>query len=431
MSVNQAAAGAPPVNRWVQLVVGVICMVMIANLQYGWSFFVAPMSEAHGWSRAAIQWAFFIFVFTETWLVPVEGWFVDKLGPRIVVMFGAILVAIAWVINSVATTLPVLYFAAIVAGIGAGCVYGTCVGNALKWFADRRGLAAGLTAAGFGAGAAITTVPIIYTIDVFGYQSAFFWFGLGQGAIILLLSPLLKAPLPGQVPLSTKKKVIQTTRDFKPMEVLKAPLFWVLYVMFTLVAAGGMMATAQFALIAADWGVANVVVFGIASTLVVANIVDNILNGVARPFFGWVSDQIGREITMFMVFSAGALCLLGAAAFGPNNPVMFVIFFGLIFFTWGEIYSLFPATCTDSFGSKYAATNAGMLYTAKGTATFFAAPLAVLLMNSTGSWDAVFWTAAIMDVVAAVMAILVLKPMRMAHRAAFAIPSPAAPQAAE
>jgi len=431
MSVNQAAAqSAPPVNRWLQLTIGIVCMVMIANLQYGWSFFVGPMTEAHGWSRAAIQWAFFIFVFTETWLVPVEGWFVDKLGPRIVVQFGAVLVAAAWALNSVATTLPLLYLGSIISGIGAGCVYGTCVGNALKWFADRRGLAAGLTAAGFGAGAAITTIPIIYTIDTYGYQSAFLWFGLGQGAVILLLSPFLRAPVPGQVPQSAKKKVIQTTRDFAPGEVLKAPLFWVLYVMFTMVAAGGMMATAQFALIAADWGVANVIVFGIASTLIVANTVDNILNGVARPFFGWVSDQIGREITMFIVFSAGALCLLGAVTFG-QDPVMFVIFFGLVFFTWGEIYSLFPATCTDSFGSKYAATNAGMLYTAKGTATFFAAPLAVLLMNSTGSWDAVFWIAAGMDVVAALMAILVLRPMRMAHRAAFAVPSPAAAQAAE
>jgi OFA family oxalate/formate antiporter-like MFS transporter len=430
MSVNQAAAGAPPVNRWAQLVVGIICMVMIANLQYGWSFFVAPMTEAHGWSRAAIQWAFFIFVFTETWLVPVEGWFVDKLGPRIVVQFGAVLVAIAWVLNSVATTLPLLYLGAIIAGVGAGCVYGTCVGNALKWFADRRGLAAGLTAAGFGAGAAITTIPIIYTIDTAGYQAAFFWFGLGQGAVILLLSPFLKAPLPGQVPQSAKKKVIQTTRDFTPGEVVKAPLFWVLYVMFTMVAAGGMMVTAQFALIAADWGVTNVIVFGIASTLIVANTVDNILNGVARPFFGWVSDQIGREITMFMVFSAGAVCLFVAPMVG-QNPVLFVISFGLIFFTWGEIYSLFPATCTDSFGAKYAATNAGMLYTAKGTATLFAAPLAVLLMTSTGGWDTVFWIASAMNVVSALMAVFVLRPMRESHRAAFAVQPQGAPQAAE
>jgi OFA family oxalate/formate antiporter-like MFS transporter len=431
MSNQAAASDAPPVNRWTQLIIGVVCMIMIANLQYGWSFFVGPMDQAHGWGRAAIQWAFFIFVFTETWLVPVEGWFVDKFGPRIVVQVGAVLVAIAWVMNSFATTLPVLYLAAIVAGVGAGCVYGTCVGNALKWFADRRGLAAGLTAAGFGAGAALTTIPIIYVIENYGYQSAFFWFGLVQGAVILMLSPFLKAPQKGQVPAAAKKKVIQTARDFTPGEMVRTPLFWVLYLMFTMVAAGGLMATAQFALIAADWGVATVVVFGIGTTLVVANTVDNILNGVARPFFGWVSDQIGREITMFIVFAAGALCLLGAAAFGPNNPVMFVIFFGLIFFTWGEIYSLFPATCTDSFGSKYAATNAGILYTAKGTATFFAAPLAVLLMTNTGSWDAVFWIAASMDAVAAVMAILVLRPMRSAHRAASSAPQTAAAQAAE
>ena len=430
MSVNQvAASGAPPVNRWHQLIIGIICMVMIANLQYGWTFFVGPMREANGWSLPAVQWAFFIFVFTETWLVPVEGWFVDKLGPRIVVQFGAVLVAVAWVINSVASTLPVLYLAAIVAGVGAGCVYGTCVGNALKWFADRRGLAAGLTAAGFGAGAAATTIPIIYTIQTYGYQSAFLWFGLAQGVVILFLSPLLKAPQPGQVPPSSKKKVIQTARDFTPGEMLKTPLFWVLYVMFTLVATGGLTATAQLAPIVGDWGLAGALVFGFA-LLQTAAFVDNILNGLARPFFGWVSDQIGREITMFIVFSLGAVFLFIAPSIG-REPLTFVIVFGLIFFTWGEIYSLFPATCTDSFGSKYAATNAGLLYTAKGTATLFAAPLAALLVGVTGEWDTVFWIAAIMNVAAALMAIFVLRPMRMSHTAAFAKPAAAAPQAAE
>jgi len=434
MSVNQAAAkDAPPVNRWFQLVVGIVCMVMIANLQYGWTYFVVPMNEAHQWGIPAIQVAFSLFVLTETWLIPIEGWFVDKYGPRVVVIAGGIFVALGWMMNAWADSLFLLYAAAIVSGIGAGCVYGTCVGNALKWFGDRRGLAAGLTAMGFGGGAAATVIPIIYTIETYGYQSAFLWFGIGQGVIILMLAPLLKAPLPGQIKASTKKNVTQSARNFTPGEMLKTPLFWVLYAMFTMVAAGGLMATAQLGPIARDFGLdkLEVVFFGIAgTTLVVAGIVDNILNGVARPFFGWLSDQIGREITMFVAFTLGAFSMWGLSVSGAE-PYAFIILFGMVYFTWGEIYSLFPATCTDAFGAKYAATNAGLLYTAKGTAAVIGGPMAAALVAFAGSWEMVFWIAAAMDLIAAFMAILVLKPMRQAHTAAFAAPRPAAPLAAE
>ena len=433
MSVNQAAAGAPPTNRWLQLTVGIICMVMIANLQYGWTYFVVPMNEAHQWGIPAIQVAFSLFVLTETWLIPIEGWFVDKYGPRVVVLAGGIIVAIGWVMNAYADTLFLLYAAAIVSGIGAGCVYGTCVGNALKWFGDKRGLAAGLTAMGFGGGAAATVIPIIYTIETYGYQSAFLWFGLAQGGIILLLAPFLKAPLPSQIKTSPKKKVNQSLRDFTPGEMLRTPLFYVLYVMFTMVAAGGLMATAQLGPIARDFGLdrLEIVFLGIAgTTLVVAGIVDNILNGVARPFFGWVSDQIGREITMFIAFTAGAFSLWGLSVYGAD-PYAFVILFGLVYFTWGEIYSLFPATCTDAFGAKYAATNAGLLYTAKGTASIIGGPLAAALVAIAGNWQLVFWIAAAMDAAAAIMAILVLKPMLAAHTGRYAAPRAAAPQAAE
>jgi OFA family oxalate/formate antiporter-like MFS transporter len=418
MSVQNAAEGSAPPNRWLQLCVGIVCMVMIANLQYGWNLFVNPIDEKYSWGRPAIQVAFTLFVLTETWLIPIEGWFVDKFGPKVVVMFGGVLVAIAWAINSVASTLPMLYFAAIVSGIGAGCVYGTCVGNALKWFGDRRGLAAGLTAAGFGAGAAATTVPIIYWIQYFGYESAFLWFGIGQGVMILILSNFLKAPAPGQAPVATKKTIAQSARDYAPREVLTTPIFWVMYLMFTMVAAGGLMATAQLASIATDFEIAQVEVamLGIvATTLVMANIVDNIMNGLARPFFGWISDQIGREPTMFLAFTLGAVSMWGLTVFG-HEPIMFILLFGAIYFTWGEIYSLFPATCTDTFGAKYAATNAGLLYTAKGTAAILV-PLANVLMAEAG-WDTVFWVAAIMDAVAAIMALVVLRPMRRAHYAA-------------
>src|SRR5262245_38217132 len=409
---------AAPVNRWLQLIAGIICMVMIANLQYGWTYFVDPIDARFHWGRTDIQIAFTIFVATETWLVPVEGWFVDKFGPRIVVMFGGIVVALAWTLNSFATSLPMLYTAAAISGVGAGAVYGTCVGNALKWFADRRGLAAGLTAAGFGAGAAATVVPIISVIKNYGYDKAFLWFGLGQGLVILVLSQTLKAPKPGEAPTATRK-VAQGTRDFLPMEMLGTPLFWILYVMFVLVAASGLVVTAQVAPIARDYKIANLPVnflFIGSTVLVMAGIVDNILNGLARPTFGWVSDHIGRENTMALVFTAGAGAYWALGTIGPT-PWMFIATAGLVYFTWGEIYSLFPALCTDVYGSKYAATNAGLLYTAKGTASFLV-PAASLLQASTGSWHAVFTVAAIANVAVGMTALFVVKPMRAAAQRA-------------
>ncbi len=429
MSV-QASAQTAPTNRWFQLVVGIICMVMIANLQYGWTYFVEPMDDANHWGRAGIQIAFSLFVLTETWLIPIEGWFVDKFGPRIVVIAGGIIVALGWSLNSIASSLPMLYMGAIVSGIGAGCVYGTCVGNALKWFADRRGLAAGLTAGGFGAGAAATVVPIISSIEAYGYKATFLYFGLAQGLIILCLAPFLKAPAPGQVQAPAKKGIRQSSRSFTPGEMLRTPLFWVLYLMFTMVAAGGLMATAQLGSIARDFGLdkMQIVFLGIAgTTLVLAGIFDNILNGVARPFFGWVSDNIGREPTMFIAFAGGAAAMWGLTAFG-HEPTAFILLFGAIYFTWGEIYSLFPATCTDAFGPKFAATNAGLLYTAKGTAAIFGGPLAAYLVAASGTWSSVFWVAAVMDLLAALMAIIVLRPMRASHLAstvAAAQPAPA------
>ena len=407
-----------PVNRTVQLVAGIICMVMIANLQYGWTYFVDPINAQFHWGRPAIQVAFTIFVATETWLVPVEGWFVDRFGPRIVVMFGGIVVALAWTLNSFASSLPMLYLGMLISGIGAGAVYGTCVGNALKWFADRRGLAAGLTAAGFGAGAAATVVPIISVISNYGYQRAFLWFGLAQGLVILLLSQLLKAPRPGEAP-KAARKVSQSSRESMPMEMLATPLFWILYVMFVLVAASGLVVTAQVAPIARDYKIANLPVnflFIGSTVLVMAGIVDNILNGLARPTFGWVSDHIGRENTMALVFTAGAGAYWALGTIG-TTPWAFIITAGLVYFTWGEIYSLFPALCTDVYGSKYAATNAGLLYTAKGTASFLV-PVASLLQASTGSWHAVFTVAAVANVAVGMTALFVVKPMRAAAQRA-------------
>ena len=415
MSPDRAPAAASTAYvRPVQLVVGIICMVMIANLQYGWTLFVLPIDNKFHWGRPSIQVAFSIFVLFETWLVPVEGWLVDRFGPRIVVLVGGILVAIAWALNSVAGALTLLYVAAAIGGIGAGAVYGTCIGNALKWFPDRRGLAAGLTAAGFGAGSALTIIPIQGMIQTSGYEATFLWFGLGQGLVVVALSFLLKAPRPGEAPPSTRLR--QSPRDYAPLEVLGSPIFWVMYVMFVLVGAGGLMATAQLAPIATDFQIAKIPVSLLGLTLpalTFALSIDRVLNGLTRPFFGWVSDHIGRENTMFIAFGLEAVGIWALSQFG-RDPVLFVILSGVVFFAWGEIYSLFPSTCTDVYGVKYATTNAGLLYTAKGTAALLV-PLANVLAAASGDWRAVFLVAALMNLAAAIMALAVLKPLRAVH----------------
>jgi len=413
MASSEQTGPVPRVNRWLQLVAGVICMVMIANLQYGWTYFVDPIDARFHWGRTSIQVAFTIFVATETWLVPVEGWFVDRFGPRIVVMIGGIVVAVAWTLNSYAATLPMLYVAAVLSGIGAGAVYGTCVGNALKWFPDRRGFAAGLTAAGFGAGSALTIIPISAFIKSHGYEAAFLYFGIGQGVIVVLVGLLLRAPHQGEAPAPAAPTVQQSRRDYEPTEVLKSAPFWLMYAMFVMVGTGGLMATAQLAPIAKDFKIDTIPVSIIGLTmpaLTFALSIDRVLNGLTRPFFGWVSDNIGRENTIFIAFlleGIGIYALLLLA----HNPFWFVILSGLVFFAWGEIYSLFPATCTDIYGRKFATTNYGMLYTAKGTAALLV-PLANVLTSATGSWTAVFVVAAVLNIVAAVLALVALKPMR-------------------
>ena len=405
--------------RWGQLLIGIACMAMIANLQYGWTLFVNPIADKHQWTKASIQVAFSIFVLTETWLVPIEGYLVDRFGPRLVILAGGILCGLGWTINSFAETLMMLYVGAAVSGIGAGAVYGTCVGNALRWFADRRGLAAGLTAAGFGAGSALTIIPISLFIKSHGYQAAFLYFGIGQGLVVFALAWLLVQPpatstATGRT--APTAKINQTRRDYSPGQMARTPAFWIMYLMFVMVGAGGLMAVAQLAPIAKDFRIADVPVSLAGITLpalTFALAIDRIMNGVTRPFFGWVSDLIGRELTMLIAFGIEALGILALWKLG-TDPVLFVIVTGLVFFAWGEIYSLFPSTCADTYGVKFAAANAGLLYTAKGTASLLV-PLSSLLVAATGGWHAVFAVAAILNAIAALMAWFVLRPVRRAQ----------------
>ncbi len=402
-------------NPWVQLVTGIICMAMIANLQYGWTVFVDPIGAKQGWGRAAIQVSFSVFVLVETWLVPFEAALVDRYGPRIMVAIGGILAGAAWLIDSQANTLPMLYVGGAVAGVGAGIVYGTCIGNALKWFAGRRGLAAGLTSAGFGAGAAITVIPLTMMIKSSGYQHTFFVFGCIQGLIILVFSMLLIKP--PKVPAEAARpsaRVLQGTHDYTPGEALRSPVFWVMYVMFVLVGSGGLMAVAQLAPIANDRYINNIpvtILWITAPALTYALSLNNIMNGITRPVLGFISDRIGREMTMFWAFLLEGIGIFALLYFGWT-PVAFVVLSGLVFFAWGEIYSIFPATTRDHFGQKYATTNYGMLYTAKGTASLLV-PLASVITAATGSWAAALAIAGAFNIVAAIAAIVVLRPLRV------------------
>lgn len=408
---TESLTGTRYPNRWIQLTIGIVCMGLVANLQYAWTLFVSPMEAKNHWGLPAIQLAFSIFIVVETWLVPIEGWAVDKFGPRPVVAFGAIMAGLGWVLNSFATSLVMLYAGAIIAGIGAGCVYGTCVGNALKWFPDKRGLAAGLTAAGFGAGAAVTVIPIGNMIQSAGYEHAFLFFGIAQGAIIFLLSLFLVRPVvrPGVMPVA---RIASTRANYTAGEMIKTPVFWLMYALFVAVAAGGLMATAQIGPIAKDYGIANIPVSLLGFTLPLLTMtlsIDNLCNGFTRPLCGFISDRIGRENVMMIVFVGEGLAMLGLMKFG-HHPMAFMAFAALTFLFWGEIFSIFPAICADTFGVRNAAANAGTLYTAKGTAAILV-PLASLLVEH-GNWDRVFIVGAVITIGAGILARTVLSPMR-------------------
>jgi OFA family oxalate/formate antiporter-like MFS transporter len=365
-------------NRWLILIASIVSMVAVANFQYGWTLFVQPLQKHLGQEQALIQVTFTVFVLLETWLVPFEGWLVDKFGPRLLVLVAGILAGVGWVLSGYAESLTSLYLSYAVAGIGAGIVYGTAVGGALKWFPDHRGLAAGLTAAGFGAGSAFTVVPIANMINTSGYQATFVQWGIIQGIVVVVASLFLKAPPTGWMPAAWKAspkgeqvKKRQSAYDFTSLQMASTPQFWLMYMMMTLVATGGLMAVAQLNPMATDFKVDKIPVslFWITlPALQFALSADRLVNGFCRPFWGWVSDHIGRELTMTLAFGLEAVAIFVLIQFA-SYPLLFVVFSAFTFFGWGEIFSLFPAICGDFFGRKHATANYGFLYTAKGTAS--------------------------------------------------------------
>ncbi len=392
-------------------------MVMIANFQYGWSVFVIPLHERNGWDVSAIQYSFTIFVALETWGTPFSGWITDKIGPRFGPRFvmgcGGILVAAGWIIDSYAAGLAALYVGGACAGLGAGAVYCVAVGTAVKWFSDNRGLAVGLVAGGFGAGAALTIIPIQAVIGASGYSAAFFWFGLAQGAIVLIAAQFVRHPHPHELPTGVVAKVQQSSHSFTSRQVLRSRVFWVLYVLDLLMCAGGLIATAYLAPIATSFHISNATLaFGVTA-LSVALVFANVMNGIARPLFGWLSDRAGLWQTMAFAFSLGALSYFLLNMTG-RSPYAFIFFTGMIFFCWGEIFSLFPAMCTDLFGPKFATTNSALLYTSKGVAAFLV-PLGAVAVRLTGSWSIVLMVATTINIIAVVLVIAVLRPAANRH----------------
>jgi len=388
------------------LALAVVAMICVANLQYGWTRFVKPMEAAHpDWTDAAIKSAFGAFVLAQTWIVPLNGWIADRYGPKPMVALAGILVAIGWLVDAHATTIGQLSVGEILSGIGTGFVYGTMVGVAVKWFPDRRGLAVGLVAAGFGAGTALTVIPIGNMIKASGYAHTFQTFGLIQGVIVFIIAFFLAFPRAEEVPVvaagnasAARMRKISST----PLQMLATPTFWLLYVMMVMIATGLLYITQVVEPMAKDYGIA-------ASMITLILIVDNLSNGGSRILFGALSDRLGREVTMAIAFTAEALGLLGLI-FASGNAALFLVCAAMSFLASGEIYSLFPAACTDIFGAKYATTNSGLLYTAKGTAAWVVVYFALAFKHSGYSTTLAVLVA--FTIVVAGLAVAALKPMR-------------------
>jgi OFA family oxalate/formate antiporter-like MFS transporter len=424
-------------NRWVQLVAGIVAMMAIANLQYAWTLFTKPIQAHLHVTLVAVQWTFTLFIALETWLVPFEGYLVDRIGPRLMLGIGSIAVALGWVMSGRAETINSLYFWYAVGGIGAGIVYGGTIGNALKWFPDHRGLCVGLTAGAYGVGTATTIAPIAAMLKTSGYQHTFIVWGIIQGFVVLAAALFLARPPLGWTPPNWKEKAAKirarvntSAIDMTPLQMLRQPSFYLIYLMMTMLAFGGLVVTAQLNPMASSYHVDNVIVAFGMTALVLAITVDRLLNGLTRPFWGWVSDHIGRENAMFISFVLEAIAVYALLQL-IRYPVWFVVLSGLCFFAWGNIFSLFPSITGDLYGNKWATTNYGIVYTAKGVAAAFAGPGAAWMFTKTGSWTKVFWAMIVCDLVAAFMALLWLKPLatRVVRESESGLPVPGLPKA--
>jgi len=413
MSTTTMNAVAPAsATRWVQLLLGLVCMMAISSPQYVWTLFTGPLRTGLGATAPAIQVTFSILIVLQTFFSPFQGWLVEKFGPRWLIAVGCALTGLSWVLAAQATTLTMLYLTyGLFGGLGTGIVYIGVVGQMVGWFPDRRGFAAGVVAAGYGMGAILTTFPITQSLETAGYQSTMVKFGIILGLVGVAAALGLRAPPATALVERAAPGMAQSPgRDVPTGEMLRNPIFYLMFVMMALMSTTGLMVTSQIGTFAADYGITKVMVWGLAA-LPLALTVDRFCNGLTRPFFGWVSDRIGRENTMFLAFALEGVAMAVWLS-TIHIPVAFVLLSGLVFFGWGEIFSLFPSTLTDTFGARWATKNYGCLYIAQGIGAIFGGPLASLLHDATGSWTPVFSVAIGADLLTAVLAITLLKPMR-------------------
>jgi OFA family oxalate/formate antiporter-like MFS transporter len=402
-------------SRWTQLLLGLICMMAISSPQYVWTLFTKPLTAQLGVQLSQLQVTFSIFIVLQTFLSPLQGFLIEKFGPKLLLAAGAVLTGLSWVLASSANTLTSLYLTyGLLGGIGTGVIYVGIIGLMVAWFPDRRGLAAGVVAAGYGMGAVLTTFPVTNSIAQLGYQGTLQHFGLILGAIAFVAALGMKSPPKGWMAeyISRNRK----TEGLASGQMLKTPIFWLMFVMMTMMSTSGLMVISQMATFSKDFGIAGSMVFGMAA-LPLALTLDRFTNGLTRPFFGWVSDRIGRETTMFVAFGLEAIAMT-LWLMTRDYTLLFVLLSGLVFFGWGEIFSLFPSTLTDTFGEKHATTNYGFLYMAQGIGSIFGGPLAAKLHEATGSWTTVFVVVISLDVITALLAITLLKPMRAKYLAA-------------
>jgi OFA family oxalate/formate antiporter-like MFS transporter len=404
-------------NRWFQLFASLIAMIMIANLQYAWTLFVQPLQAGTGWKLSDIQFAFTLFILCQTWVQPLDGWLVDRLGPRWFITAAGLLCGLGWAGMGYATSLPALYVLYCLAGVGAAFVYSGSIGSALKWFKSRRGLAAGIMAAGFGGGTALFIPFISKTIAATGYQSAFIATGVGQGLVIAIVAQFLRHPPPESHAVQTASSGSASVgkRHFTTLEMLRTPQLYLMYVMFVLMSTGGLLVTANAGPMAKSWGLS-------AAALTLAATLSPLANGGARVFWGWASDRLGRENTMILTFVLQAICLFLVVAVGQYSAGMFAVTLVLVYFTWGQIYSLFPATAGDYFGAKHATSNYAVLYTAKGVASIIGGWFGAFLFERSGGWTMGFYGSALMALVAAGMAVA-LRASRESARRLSAVPA--------
>ncbi len=403
-------------TRALQLGFGLITMMAISSPQYVWTLFVKPLQATTGASLPAIQVTFTLLIVLQTFFSPAQGWLIDRFSPRLLIATGAALSGIGWITSAYISSIYGLYLTyGLFCGFGTGIVYVGVVGLMVRWFPDRRGFAAGMVAAGYGMGAMLTTFPITAMLTSSGYQATLITFGLILGGIGVLASLGLRAPREGEVPVVATIKSATSVKSTEPKAMLKTPLFWLMFAMMSMMSTGGLMATAQFANFAKEFGVADAVVFGMAA-IPFALTLDRVTNGLTRPFFGWVSDHIGRENTMALAFALEAVAITLLLIFS-SNAYAFTLLTGVVFFGWGEIFSLFPSTLTDTFGTKHATTNYGLLYIAQGIGSVLGGPVAALIHDGAGSWSPVFVLAIGLDVITALLAFFVLKKMRRSYMA--------------